>query len=328
MTSSHYEPSRPARRIRQLAIFIAIAIGFYTAGWYYFANTLTEQTSEAITRINASGARANCENLEARGYPFRMGLYCDSVVYENTGEGVFITAGAVRSAAQIYRPAHVRSEMDAPAHIEVPGFVPLELDWEWLGSSTRLAQPLPERVSLATRKFSVAVADGYSFETGALFKAGEAEAHMRPNGPDIELAASALEATIPRSGADQMFDVHADIMIEDGIARIANISDLRGLAGEIRRIVLQAKGGGSIAISGPLFVDQEGLVNGELTIEITDGEKLGEAIAAIVPQAADRIKATLGAGQPDENGKSQIPIRINKGKVFAGFFPIAEIPAL
>ncbi len=326
MSSSPGKPSGPARRIRALAIFIIIAIGFYTAGWYYFAGRLAEETGAIITRINESGSRANCENLEARGYPFRMGLFCDSVVYENTGDGIFITAGAIRSAAQIYKPNLVRTEIDSPARVEVPGLMPLELDWEWLGSSTRLARPLPERLSVVFRKLTVAIAEGYSFASGSLLTAENVEAHLRPAGVNLEFASSATGVTLPQSGASQKFETAADLMVEDGVKRLNKLNDLRGLAMEIRNVSLKAADGGSIAVSGPVFVDDAALLNGELTIAITDGAKLGDAIAVLVPAYADQIRTTLGAAQAGANGKAEILLRIHKGKVFAGLFPIAEIP--
>src|SRR5690606_33845423 len=132
------------------------------------------------------GNRIACENSEVRGFPFRLGLHCDSVLFESAQEGISFAAGAFRSAAQVYQPNFLIGELDGEARLHVSGFAALNLEWERMRASVRLARPLPERISIeshALKAFSEAGAT-------SLFNASMSEIHMRPNGQALDLAAT------------------------------------------------------------------------------------------------------------------------------------------
>ena len=61
--------------------------------------------------------KAECVNLTARGFPFRIGLFCDRVAFEQPSAAMTLSAGAFRSAGQIYDPMRLVAELDGPAKI-------------------------------------------------------------------------------------------------------------------------------------------------------------------------------------------------------------------
>ncbi len=330
MPSSHQKTSGPAKRIMMLAAAIVAAIALYAIGWHFVTGKITARADRAISSANAGGQRASCENLEARGFPFRIGIFCDSVLYENRNAGVFVTAGALRSASQVYRPALVRGEIDPPAHLEIPGLVPLDLTWQWLGASMRMSRPLPERLSLSATKLQANISEGYSFESGALFTAEKSELHMRPDGSNLDVAATFGGLVFSGSPGGMPFDGEIDIRIDDGINRLAGANmDPRGLSADIRKLALAAAAGGAISMTGPLAVGTDGLVDGEIEIDITDAGKLADALAEVAPAHAPQIRSLLGAANDNGDGnKAKLTLRLVKGKVFAGLFPLAQIPPL
>ncbi|WP_367717733.1 DUF2125 domain-containing protein [Nitratireductor sp. GISD-1A_MAKvit] len=97
-----------SRRFLLFGLFIVLAILAYTGAWFYAADTLERRTITAIEDLNTNQQRVNCEEPTARGYPFRIGLFCRSVFFENAGEGISVSAGAFRSAAQVYQPTRGR----------------------------------------------------------------------------------------------------------------------------------------------------------------------------------------------------------------------------
>src|SRR5690606_6150837 len=126
------------------------AVGLiYTGIWYYCGRLLDERVHTTLTRLNGNGVRAHCEEPTVRGYPFRLGVQCRTVFYEDVKEGVSFRAGAIETAANIYEPKHVVMKIDSPATVLLPFIAPFDMRWDALSVSTQLASPLPLRVSAA-----------------------------------------------------------------------------------------------------------------------------------------------------------------------------------
>ena len=97
-----------------------ILFGGYSAGWFYLADQLVTRTKATISAANRDGVTVECDNPIARGFPFRLGVYCDRVAYANAAEAVGLTAGNLRTAGQIYDPMRFIAELDGPATIATP----------------------------------------------------------------------------------------------------------------------------------------------------------------------------------------------------------------
>ena len=89
-----------SRRFAWLAFAIIAAIGLYTAGWFYLADRLETHVAQAIGKARGRGAEADCTKAQARGYPFRIGLFCDGVAYSDRKVGVSLSGTGLRSAAR------------------------------------------------------------------------------------------------------------------------------------------------------------------------------------------------------------------------------------
>src|SRR5690606_6344068 len=146
MSSSSQNRSPYSRRIFWLTSLVVAAGIIYTAVWYYSAQMLEKRVQTTLERLNGDGMRAHCEEPDIHGYPFRLGVRCRTVFYEDGKEGVSFLAGAVETAANIYDPTHVVMKLDSPATVFLPFLAPLHLRWGGLSASTKLASPLPLRV--------------------------------------------------------------------------------------------------------------------------------------------------------------------------------------
>ena len=112
-----------------------------------------------------------------------------------------------------------------------------------------------------------------------------------------------------------------------GISFAASAEEQRG---EIRNAVVIFDEGGEARVAGPVSLDSTGLLDGDITVTFKDGDKLGQALARAIPEAASVIKpalsaAALAAGKDKE---ASLILTIRKGRVSAGFIPIGNIPAL
>lgn len=313
-----------------IAGMLAIALALYGAIWYHLSAKLAAQASAAIASENAAGRRASCENLETGGFPLGLGLFCDSIQFEDTGSGVWVTAGRLQSALRIYDPLLVRTEIASPAHLEYPGLVPVDLDWKTFAIGIRLGSPLPADISVSAASLRVIANARAGMPEHALATLQSGSAALRPHGRDLDFTAtlSGLGARI--ANHDASLDMHADIMVEDGVTRFTGAhADLRGTAIQVRTLSLSTSDGGTIALSGPVNIDDGGFLNGQVTVTIEKAPALARNLAEMVPAAAEQIGTLVGLLAPPQNGgKGAVAVQIIKGKVYAGFFLVGQIPPL
>src|SRR5690349_10288821 len=98
MTEIETRTPNYGRRIVWLAIFVVVLCVGYTAAWYYLADRVLAEARDSITRMNRDDVTVECANPVVRGFPFRLGVYCDSVAYANAGDAIGLTAGNLRTA--------------------------------------------------------------------------------------------------------------------------------------------------------------------------------------------------------------------------------------
>ncbi|HEV7254226.1 MAG TPA: DUF2125 domain-containing protein [Mesorhizobium sp.] len=326
MTSSEQSLSVPdrrySRRILWLAAFVVILFGGYSLAWFWAAGELEARADAVLARLGERGVEAECAGLAARGFPFRIGLFCEETLYRDTERGVEVSAGAFRSAAQVYNPFRIVSELDGPARVELPDAPPLDLEWEVLKASARVDEPLPERASAEARRFAVA-SDG-----SPILQADDVQGHMRMNGTDLDLAWSfrglVLDESLLDGGALPPLDGAGDGVIANG-ADVAR-NGLRGHSGTIRSVRISAGEDASVIVSGPFSVEEDGLLNAQLTLRATNPARLSEVLGQALPEQAGQIQAALGSGLL--GSEPTIPITIDRGQARLAFIPLGEIPPL
>ncbi len=326
-------PYRGSRRILWLAAGIVVAIAAYTGGWIYIGDQVEAQTALYIDRLNAQGKRADCERAEARGYPFRIGLFCVSARYEDASAGISFSAGALRSAAQIYNPSHIVGELDSPARLELPGLVPLELDWDLLRSSLRTADPLPRAVSVEGSNIEAKSVNDPS--DPALFTAQQFEVHMRMRDQAVDLALSTkaldLSDTVIAGNHLPPFDAAADVTIDAGVKlALSGRRSLRGQSGVIRSARFDLAEGAGFDLSGTIQVDAEGLIDADLTLTAREPAKLSELLADGFPQIREAIDSNMAISAAiAASGRTvSLPLVVRGGKPVIGFIALEPIPPL
>lgn len=330
MTSSRRRPASMARRFIWLTIAIIAATALYTFGWFYAADRLVTEANAALDRLSGNGNRATCESAEAVGYPFRIGLFCRSVIFERRTEGFTADTGAFRSAAQIYAPMRVIAEIGSPARLDLPWFHPLHFKWETMRASARLATPLPELLSVVAGRIAVEADTPDAGNTG-LLNADEVQLHFRPRGADLEIGLR-MTAISPGPLLAEIgfppFSGTGDIRLADGALRAERRDfDLPGSSFDIRRVDLVIDGGGTLTVSGPLSVREDGLIDADLQVKSSDAAALLAILAEAVPEIRSQM-LTLGAGLAALGPDQALPLRIRAGTATLGFIELGRIPAI
>lgn len=305
---------------------LVVAAGLiYTGIWYYCAQLLEERVQITLTRLNGDGVRAHCEEPAIHGYPFRLGVRCRSVFYEDVKEGVSFRAEATETAANIYEPQHVVMQVQSPATVLLPFLPPIDMRWERLSASTQLASPFPLRVSAAGSNIELIPDTGPDIPF-ARMTAGEL--HARQVEQDIEIASTFHDLRISDAAAANLptLEGRALVVVNDGLTMLAdrNIS-LHGHKGAIEEFIIGVVGQtASISLSGPVEFDNEGFVTAQLRIKVEDPVGTAKVLAEVFPASAGHIRSATG--MLTALGNTPVELRITRGDVFLGFIPLGKIP--
>ena len=327
MTAADEKKPNYGRRILWLGVFVVLLCAGYTAGWFYLADLFENQAKETIARMNRNGVSAACDNPVAHGFPFRLGIYCDRIAFADPAEAVSFSAGSFRSAGQIYDPMRFVAELDSPATIDLPGSGPMNLIWDNMRASVRWAQPLPERISLEGDNVAASLADGTRLGT-----VGDVQAHVRPNGADLDVATSFEGLVIDPSRVAGRnlppLSGQTDVTIENGVGLVGSgIETFRGQSGTIHEASLSSGPNTGLTVSGPFSISEDGLIDADLKITIRDPNGLSVVFAAAFPENSDQIIAGVSALSFMGNAPS-LPLTIKKGKANISFVKLGKIPPL
>ncbi|MCP1199987.1 DUF2125 domain-containing protein [Notoacmeibacter sp. MSK16QG-6] len=333
--ATHPDDRQSRFRFGALALWVATAILLiliaWTAGWFYMASRLEEQTRTILTQIEASGAEASCGDLTTTGYPFQLGVACDTVSF-GTADGQYTaTAPGLVSTAEIRKPERIGGRLGSPLTLEGPDFPPLTLRWDDLRFSTDYDEPLPQRAALR-------VDDVKLFQEESQTPFAEASQlhltwRLHQSDLDLNLQLSDFFAAVPTAVRLPPLTLIAKASVADGAQKLAGggLRTMRGLSGTLSELRLHtADGDAEIQISGDYVVGDDGLIDGDVHVRIESPERLGDIIAELAPDEADTIRSAFKtlAGFTVDGKTPSIPVRIKDGVPSVLFIKLPRIPPL
>ncbi|MCF6322282.1 MAG: DUF2125 domain-containing protein [Rhizobiaceae bacterium] len=331
-------------RIVIIVLTLFVLIGGGTVGWYYLAGQVDGRMNEQVDRLAAQGKTLECANQQVKGYPFRVGLFCDQLFYEDKSSDFLFKAGELRTAAQFYQPGFIVGELDSPALLQTPGLVDLKLDWKLARTSTRLSVGGIKRISLQLDEIKAIGASGF-LKDQPFADLKSLEIHLRPGGDDT--GSADVDAVVKSAGIRfgealrerlPPLSFNIDTVVSQLNTAIKNGEDLgkwarsNGVDVQVRNLEIGLENGGNLKASGPLRVGRDGLVNGDLAVEVNDIGAIVESFTALNPQLGETAKtiqtASMLFAQGSKDGKIRIKIQIRGGIMTMGFFPLGYIPRL
>jgi hypothetical protein len=323
MASSEVRKPNYVRRFAWLGVLVAIVFGGYSIGWFYFAGWLRDTAVQQIDAFNGAGRTAECANTDAKGFPSRIGLYCDNVRFEDTSQNLALSAGAFRSWAHVYDPFRINAELDGPAAFSAPGAGAFAFNWDGLRASARLNTDFPEQMDAEIDK--LAADQAIAGSVARLIGLDHGEAHMRDNQGDLDLAASfagaALAPEVVNNAALPPLAGDVNVSIKDGVAWArSGARDLRGQSGTIRNLALSLDEATGLAVTGSFAVGDDCLLDAELNIVFRNPKGIAEQLAKIAPNSGP-VQSIL-SGMADG---ANFPLPINDGK---GLFGQINVPPL
>ena len=331
MPSSANGPSPVARKFAWLVGAMVAAGLLWTFGWFFFASRIEDQLPATLARIVGPGTSADCAGAEVRGYPFRVGLFCESVSYANPAQSISATSGAFRSAAQFYRPQHVVGEIDGPFMLDTSGLI-LRADWQLLQASVRATSNGLGRGSIDARNASVNI-DGAGLAQRFALEVDRVTAHARQNGPDLDIAVYGenLRNTLIAGLGARTVSFEASLSGQSTLLQIP-FTPLRGpFEGVLHRLAIEFDETASLDLAGPLQVGPDGRLSASLELTVNDLQQLSALAARISPESAELINrfgpviSALDIRPGDD--ATTLPLTITNNQVSLGIIPLGELPA-
>ncbi|MCP3053776.1 DUF2125 domain-containing protein [Aurantimonas marianensis] len=316
--------------------------GGLSGAWYYLADQLETQVTRVIAGARVQGAEIGCAGRSVFGYPFRLGVRCDAVTLEMPGDargqGLRATAGALRTAAQIYRPNRVVAELDSPLLVDAQQMAPLDIRWQLTQASASFWTEGMDRFALVADQPVVALAQPAAGRL-PLFEAGRFEAHARRRDGDLDIAVSSADGRVvaPDAPSLPVFDAAADLTLTGAADWLAGRIDgdtlgeaLAGREGALRSLKLDF-GEASAELSGDFAVAADGLVSGDFELAVADPQRIAALVGEAMPQfapIAQSVASAIGFVARQENGRDIVALTLRDGNLSAGVIPLGQVPAI
>ncbi|MBP1852179.1 DUF2125 domain-containing protein [Rhizobium halophytocola] len=329
------QTSKTSRKILLLGLAIVAVCVVYSGAWYVAATTLQGRLERIFKDQNPWRANVTCENQDLRGYPFRIGVFCDTLSFDDPKRGISGTFGALRSAAQVYAPGHIIWELDGPGQVRTTNGELISLEWSDLRSSVVTGLTAIKRSSVEAKQFHATMTPPTGLPMAEV-RSPSIETHVRANGDDLDYAAIGRDIELSLDGGKftlPLFSASVDMTLADRADLMGfrgGETDLHGLKTEIRKVAIALGEKQEISASGPLSVDDKGRLSGNLRLEINGVSEIAKTLKDFAPEAADNIdtgdKVLIALFGGDQKGSAEFKIR--KGVVTLGIFPIYTIPPI
>lgn len=337
MTGSSGPSQSPiSRKVWKLGLAVVAAVGIYSIGWYIAADQLKSGIIASLENDSAVAPKVSCQEPVARGFPFRIGIFCSSMQIDDLHNGLSANFGAFRSAAQVYNPSHVIWELDGPGQIRSALGLSGSADWSILHASTRTPEGQLQAASLEIENLEASLTETVGGQTVDLV-AGRGELHLRRNGDNLESAlllenltgtARGLSVSLPpvSTSVDMILAGKAELLGKP----VSLPTDLYGSSGELRRFVADLGEGRVVTLTGPISIGDSGLISGEFNLTIEKLSAWNQTLSSGLPEmkpvfdAATSILRSLASGS--DNSSTRIVVR--DGVVMLGFIPIGNLPPL
>ncbi len=322
-----------SRKIVRLGIFIVAACVIYTAAWYFATNKVQNWLQDAMQSGRGSGYQIECPGLELKGFPFRVGLFCDSMTMQGHAYGAGLSTGAIRSAAQVYDPGHAVFEIDGPALLQPSVGLFGEFDWSLFHGSVIANLDGVDRMSIETNDATAALSSSFTNHRADV-EVGQGALHVRQFSGDLDVVASASNAKVDTTLLRHQlprFSATVDLTLAK-LGGLLNGKRFAGgpVEGQMRRLALDFASQGSLAITGPFTISQDGYLSGEFDVQVEDFDALAAVLSASFPQSESTIMASrqLVADLSPDGKRGRVRVTVSSGTILLGVIPVGFIPPI
>ncbi|MBX9455272.1 MAG: DUF2125 domain-containing protein [Rhizobium sp.] len=331
LESTPEKNSGASRKIRWLAIAVAVVVALYSAAWFFVASKIEDTVREFISR--PSPVAVQCDGLERTGTPFRIGFACTRTAIKDDLAGSLVSGGALRAVAHIFNPGKALVELDGPVNASFLDGTVVTADWSLLRSGFSVGFSGLKTLSLTGEGVSVDLFD-YALAEPLLAKAAHGEFHLRGNGNDLDAAVLARDLSIAtKSGSEILPTLSTSTMVtlkdKAGLLEGRPLVTKR-MSGDLTSFKIEAAGGLYGELSGPFDIDDEGYISGEFRTRLEKLDLWEKHLLAIFPAGQSTISgmAALLRGLAKDENAVTVNLVVDKGTITLSMVPIGRIPPI
>lgn len=315
-------------------VFVVVAVFF---GWNWTADKLKASLNDKLAEFSSNGKTITCNNLDIEGFPFRLGVRCSHTAFDDNDRRIGFSAGALRTAAQIYKPGKIIAELDGPMLLSNKSNQ-LEVNWQNLKASANIDLTNISRTSIEASELRIDLENTIFKGLGSLL-ADDLQIHLKQNENDLDVAASAEKLTAYAKD-DKIILPSSEFFIVakllDGANALAHTRlgkdfSIRNSDINLEHFNFISENGAKISVDGPINISAKGLLSGELNLtvsKVSEFLQIAQKNNPEIAQSLAQINAFLPMFQSGANGDIKIKLTLRDGFVQAGLFPLGFIPAI
>lgn len=324
-------------------VLLGLVVVAWSAAWFLIRDRVETEIDGLLARESALGREWDCAGRRIGGFPFRIEISCQTLVFTR-GDGTSFSLGRSLVTAQVYQPRHAIFEIAGPLR-GGDGLVTAEGDWDLLEGSIRGLGRGEEQVSIAAVAPRLRVSGLGAVPVEATGERLEIYARPSPGLPReegaLDLVARASGATSPALDRLTGDASPANVEIQARVTQLRGLpsdeppamaANWRDRGGRLELALLDvAKGGARLQLRGDLTLDEalrpEGRVDPSAAgVEDLTSRLFGVEQAGGFGSMLDILAPRAPAAQPGGEGLRNFPpLVLRDGRVFVGPLPLPQI---
>ncbi|MDQ3559876.1 MAG: DUF2125 domain-containing protein [Pseudomonadota bacterium] len=314
------------RLVITLGLVFVVLAAIWSAGWFALAAWADGQVSGVLARIRDRGIEVDCGARDMVGFPFALKLACGETAVAERGSGSQAQLAGLTGGASIFSPRTAQIALASPARVESP-LLTAPADLRWNDADVDVAMNLngPQAVSFDAEDFA---AELPLPNLPASFAARSAAGTLSPatdGGADADLTFTQLALTAAGTTLPP-FDGQVSAWLS--VPPRALLSGRAGLQAPLSARLIDVSftsGAARLDAEGEISVDEEGILDGMITLRIAGTEALPALIAELPPEQQKLANAAVGGlltfgsritldGEP----ASELRVEIERGEAKVG----------
>lgn len=331
--TTYSEPVNRRRRFPWWAKLLLLVVILYGAALYVAAHQAKVYLN-AVVAPPGTEASEDCAKLHFSGLPTRMSAVCETAKFIDPVTGLDLSTGSVRTTTFVHNPLHATFNIQSPVKAKFPNGLTTDTNWQSLDSDIG-----GDLTGITYGSVFIGKIDSTLTLPAApaplKITSDRAEFHVRQNGPDLDIASrsegSKLETgIIPVNLPAFSTSLEATLDGRGNVLSGAPIVPGEAMQGDIKRLAIDFGNNGTLAFSGPFRIAENGLLSGDLTINVQNYAALQATLSKSFPQAITVIDtASILLKSLSADGKTgSVTLNIRDGRVSLGIIPLGTIPPL
>ncbi len=329
---TYSEPVNRRRRFPWWAKLILLVVVLYGAALYLAAHQAKVYLN-AVVAPPGTGAE-ECAKLDFSGLPTRVSAVCQSAKFVDPVTGLDLSTGSVRTTTFVHDPRHATFSIASPVKAKLANGLTTDTNWQNLDSDIG-----GDLSGITYGTVTIGKIDSAITLPGApapvKITSDHADFSVRQNGPDLDIASrstgSKLETgIIPVNLPAFSTSLEATLDGRGNVLSGAPIVPGEAVQGSIKRLAIDFGSNGTLAVSGPFRIAENGLLTGDFTIDVENYAALQATLSKSFPQAITVIDtATILLKSLSPDGKTgKVTLNVRDGRVQLGIIPLGTIPPL